>query len=195
MKSDIMYNSNDSHAPYINCVINNCKERPVWGINWSPKHCGTHKLYDEQYFVEKKCVLCGYIYIVNNENKCQKCKLSDVPIHPHFTIRPPGQRRKTLGTPDVLSTTLRLTRSSPDILSTNVILDKTNPVRSKTQAELQTAITIAKKKLKATRERLEQYSSTDMSVSKIAARDEYTMHEKEVEDASKAWRQACRLHH
>ena len=191
MKSDIIYDSTDVKKVYIKCVINNCKERANWGINWTPKHCIGHKLYIDENFIEKRCLLCGYTSIVNNENKCQKCKVSEpIALHPYFTIIPVGQRRKTLGSPDGFSTTLRLTRSSPDILSKNVVLDKTKPIRSETQAELQSVITMTKQKLREANAILERYSPSDMSSSKIAARDECTRLEKEVEDASKAWRRA-----
>ena len=55
------------------CSSANCKERAIWGINWKPLHCETHKTADDQNLVEKPCSSCGLMYILDKVNKCENC--------------------------------------------------------------------------------------------------------------------------
>ena len=57
--------------PKAKCVL--CKELAIWGTNWVPKHCETHKTADEQNLVEQPCSSCNLLYILDKENKCENC--------------------------------------------------------------------------------------------------------------------------
>lgn len=57
--------------PNSKCV--SCKEPAIWGINWTPIHCETHKTTEETNLVEKNCVSCGLLYVLDNENRCENC--------------------------------------------------------------------------------------------------------------------------
>ena len=57
--------------PNAKCVL--CKELAIWGSNWIPTHCETHKTDDEQNLVEQPCSSCNLLYILDKENKCEIC--------------------------------------------------------------------------------------------------------------------------
>ena len=57
--------------PNAKCVL--CKELAIWGTNWIPKNCETHKTADEQNLVEQPCSSCNLLYILDKENKCENC--------------------------------------------------------------------------------------------------------------------------
>lgn len=57
--------------PNTKCV--NCKEIIIWGSNWVPKHCETHKTDDECNLVEQSCISCGLLYILDKHNRCENC--------------------------------------------------------------------------------------------------------------------------
>ena len=50
-----------------------CSEPAVWGVNYLPKHCDEHKTEDEQNLLEKPCISCGLMYILDTEGKCEIC--------------------------------------------------------------------------------------------------------------------------
>ena len=56
-----------------NAKCSKCKELAIWGINWIPKHCETHKTEDDKNLVEKECISCGLLYILDDEKKCSLC--------------------------------------------------------------------------------------------------------------------------
>ena len=56
-----------------NAKCASCKELAVWGTNWVPKHCETHKTSEEQNLVEKPCSSCNMLYVLDKENKCENC--------------------------------------------------------------------------------------------------------------------------
>ena len=156
--------------------------------------------------MEKKCVLCGYINIVDKDNTCKKCKTPEhvkvanvdilYPTHPHFTIRNPPLR-PTRSEYSLEPKQLRATRSSPSILVRPVaklptINLKSNLIKLQTQGELQASIVDAKEKLKIAKANLAMYSVIDNSASKTAAREHLSQAEKDVEDACKAWCHGCR---
>lgn len=87
-------------------------------------------------------------------------------------------RRSTIGNPSILKNTLNQ--------------DKTDFDKKKDLKVLQIKITDAKQKLKETKKALEQYSVYNSSPSHAAARIEYSLAEKEVEEACRKWCQACR---
>ena len=57
--------------PNAKCVL--CKELAIWGTNWTPKHCETHKTADDQNLVEQPCISCNLLYVLDKENKCENC--------------------------------------------------------------------------------------------------------------------------
>jgi hypothetical protein len=59
--------------PNAKCSEKSCKEPAIWGSNWAPKHCETHKTQDEMNLVERACASCGLIYILDNNDKCEMC--------------------------------------------------------------------------------------------------------------------------
>jgi hypothetical protein len=50
-----------------------CKELAIWGKGLTPFHCEAHKLDDEINLVERACVSCGLLYILDKDNKCENC--------------------------------------------------------------------------------------------------------------------------
>ena len=57
--------------PNAKCTL--CKEFAIWGSNWVPKHCETHKENDDQNLVERPCISCGLMYVLDNEDRCEHC--------------------------------------------------------------------------------------------------------------------------
>ena len=57
--------------PNAKCV--SCKELAIWGQNWVPKHCEVHKTDDDQNLVEKPCISCTLMYVLDKEGKCENC--------------------------------------------------------------------------------------------------------------------------
>lgn len=55
------------------CKTPACKEIAIWGSNWIPKHCETHKLEDEHNLIENPCSSCGLMYILDKDQKCEMC--------------------------------------------------------------------------------------------------------------------------
>lgn len=51
----------------------NCSEMAIWGINFIPQHCELHKTDDEHNLLEKECISCGLLYVLDKENKCENC--------------------------------------------------------------------------------------------------------------------------
>ena len=49
------------------CVT--CKELAIYGTNFTPKHCESHKLEDEQNLVEQECISCHLIMVLDKDNK------------------------------------------------------------------------------------------------------------------------------
>ena len=56
-----------------NAKCANCRELAIWGSNWVPKHCETHKTDDEHNLVEQSCISCGLLYILDKHNRCENC--------------------------------------------------------------------------------------------------------------------------
>jgi hypothetical protein len=58
--------------PNAKCCI--CKnELAIWGKNWVPKHCEAHKTSDDENLVERPCISCNLLYVLDKENKCENC--------------------------------------------------------------------------------------------------------------------------
>lgn len=56
-----------------NCKCLDCRMTAIYGKNYIPYHCETHKLDDEVNLVEMPCVSCGLIMILDKDNKCEYC--------------------------------------------------------------------------------------------------------------------------
>jgi hypothetical protein len=56
-----------------NSKCKKCKELAIYGINWVPRHCETHKIEEDENLVERPCSSCTLPYILNKENKCENC--------------------------------------------------------------------------------------------------------------------------
>jgi hypothetical protein len=50
-----------------------CREPAVWGTNWVPKHCEKHKTEDDENLVERACVSCKLVFILDKNDKCEYC--------------------------------------------------------------------------------------------------------------------------
>jgi hypothetical protein len=59
--------------PNAKCSTKDCKELAIYGLNWTPKHCETHKTPDDQNLVERPCISCGLMYVLDTNNKCENC--------------------------------------------------------------------------------------------------------------------------
>ena len=57
--------------PNAKCV--SCKELAIWGQNWIPTHCESHKTDDDQNLVEQPCISCTLMYVLDKEGKCENC--------------------------------------------------------------------------------------------------------------------------
>jgi len=56
-----------------NAKCSNCKELAIWGTNWTPKHCEIHKTEDDENLVERECISCNLLYVLDKTNKCENC--------------------------------------------------------------------------------------------------------------------------
>ncbi len=57
---------------YSNSKCKECKNNAIFGKAY-PIHCELHKLEEEINFIEKECISCGLVMILNEENKCIYC--------------------------------------------------------------------------------------------------------------------------
>ena len=55
------------------CKSSNCKESAIYGKNFLPTYCETHKNDDDINFVERECISCNLIMILDDNNKCEYC--------------------------------------------------------------------------------------------------------------------------
>jgi len=56
-----------------NAKCKDCKEPAIYGINRVPLHCESHKTSDDENLVERPCVSCSLLYILDKDNKCENC--------------------------------------------------------------------------------------------------------------------------
>ena len=54
------------------CII--CKELAIYGINFVPRHCETHKTGEDANLVERNCISCNLLMILNSDDKCEYCE-------------------------------------------------------------------------------------------------------------------------
>jgi hypothetical protein len=66
-KTGMIRNSNSK------CKSPKCKEFAIYGKNLIPTYCETHKNADDINFVERECVSCNLIMILDDNNKCEYC--------------------------------------------------------------------------------------------------------------------------
>jgi len=59
--------------PNAKCKAPKCRELAIWGTNWTPRHCETHKTTDDTNLVERPCVACGLLYVLDAADKCESC--------------------------------------------------------------------------------------------------------------------------
>ena len=57
-------------SPTKKCSQKDCKEIALFG-EYSPNHCEKHKQPNEIDLVQKKCITCGLIDIVNQKGECK----------------------------------------------------------------------------------------------------------------------------
>lgn len=50
-----------------------CKNQAIWGINLTPIHCELHKTDDDINLVERICISCNLLYVLDKSNKCENC--------------------------------------------------------------------------------------------------------------------------
>ena len=55
------------------CKSPKCKEPALYGKNFVPIYCETHKNADDINFVERECVSCNLVMILDDNNKCEYC--------------------------------------------------------------------------------------------------------------------------
>ena len=55
------------------CKAPRCREPALYGTNYIPRHCETHKTDGEQNLVERECVSCHLIMILNTADHCEYC--------------------------------------------------------------------------------------------------------------------------
>ena len=59
--------------PRSNARCSDCRELAIWGINWAPRHCETHKTLDDLNLVERPCGSCGLSFVLDKDNRCEYC--------------------------------------------------------------------------------------------------------------------------
>lgn len=57
--------------PNTKCL--HCKELAIWGTNWIPRHCEKHKTEDDENLIERKCMSCSLLYILDKNDICENC--------------------------------------------------------------------------------------------------------------------------
>lgn len=50
-----------------------CKNQAFYGENYIPTHCEDHKQENQKNLIERNCVSCNLVMILNKENKCEYC--------------------------------------------------------------------------------------------------------------------------
>lgn len=55
------------------CQYSSCKQRAMYGINNTLKHCVEHKLYNEINYTEISCKSCGLMMVLDSDDLCEYC--------------------------------------------------------------------------------------------------------------------------
>jgi hypothetical protein len=65
--------SGEIYLFYVTCQATpECNEPPIYGPKYAER-CEIHKLSSDFNLVERKCISCGLLNILNNESKCEHC--------------------------------------------------------------------------------------------------------------------------
>jgi len=56
-----------------NSKCGKCKNLAIWGSNWIPRSCEQHKQPDDVNYVERPCVSCHLICLLNSNDHCEFC--------------------------------------------------------------------------------------------------------------------------
>ena len=59
--------------PNAKCRRLDCKSMAVWGSNFVPLNCETHKQEGQQNLVEERCLSCQLMYILDETGCCENC--------------------------------------------------------------------------------------------------------------------------
>lgn len=57
--------------PKAKCV--ECRKPAFYGKNFVPRHCELHKVEDDENLVERECVSCQLVMVLDKNNKCEYC--------------------------------------------------------------------------------------------------------------------------
>ena len=55
------------------CIMKDCDLYALYGINYTPIHCELHKSINEQNLIERECVSCNLIMLLDKNNTCEYC--------------------------------------------------------------------------------------------------------------------------
>ena len=58
--------------PMRKCMVNNCRALAIFGALTRDK-CENHKYDTDLNLVERNCISCGLMYVLNNDNICNSC--------------------------------------------------------------------------------------------------------------------------
>ncbi len=50
-----------------------CSKQAVYGVNYMALHCEEHKLEHEQNLIERECISCHLVMVLDKDNKCEYC--------------------------------------------------------------------------------------------------------------------------
>jgi hypothetical protein len=56
------------------CKFASCKNNAIYGKNYIPLHCEQHHVEDEQNYVQRECITCNYLMVLNENNQCERCE-------------------------------------------------------------------------------------------------------------------------
>ena len=59
--------------PTARCISCKKKTLAIWGVNRVPRHCEAHRQSDDENLVERECVNCNLIGVLDANDKCETC--------------------------------------------------------------------------------------------------------------------------
>lgn len=59
--------------PNSKCKEKGCNEKALWGTNFVPMFCDSHKTEGDTNIVEKPCASCNLPYVLDANDKCENC--------------------------------------------------------------------------------------------------------------------------
>ena len=57
--------------PRARCLV--CRKPAFYGVNYIPRRCEAHKTDEDQTLIERECVSCKLIMVLNKDDKCEFC--------------------------------------------------------------------------------------------------------------------------